>query len=58
MAQLECKTCGIMYDCCQASIQLNGWKSVCCTMEHYQEFLRVHYEWLKENEEINKVVDA
>jgi len=46
MAQLECKICGVMYDCCQMSQQLAGWRSVTCCHEHYQEFLRIHNEWL------------
>lgn len=39
---LECQICGKKYDCCSTQITLNGWKSITCSHECYQEYLRLY----------------
>lgn len=37
--KLKCIICGTEYDTCNCARDLNSWKKICCTSNHYQVYL-------------------
>ena len=48
----ECKVCGKLYYSCRKCGELNHWKSVACSPEHYSEYVT---KVLEERSKDNKI---
>lgn len=52
----ECKVCGEMYYSCRTCGEVNHWKAVACSPEHYVQYVEQVYAERNKKEVINDVV--